>query len=120
MTYIYIVTPNGDEFPCKVGISENPDSRLAQLQCGSPNKLAVRETFWFETRAEALAMERLFHDSYVEWRMNGEWFGITFEQANYWLFENVVWVPENLGGGTPSPELAAQYEILSRPELRLV
>lgn len=90
MTYIYIVTPNGDEFPCKVGISDNPEKRLASLQCGASSKLALREVYWLDTRAKALAMEREFHESYVEWRMNSEWFGINFEDANYWLFENLV------------------------------
>jgi hypothetical protein len=90
LTYVYIMTPAGAEGPCKIGISENPEGRLRSLQCGSPNRLELREVYWPDTRDEAFAIEREFHDNYADWRMHGEWFGVEFDSANYWLFENLI------------------------------
>lgn len=91
--YVYIVTPDGETTPCKVGISDNPYDRVSTLAIGSPVPLRLAEIYAFDTRQEAMAMERLFHQSYAEWRLHGEWFNVDFEDANFWLFENVV-VPE--------------------------
>lgn len=85
-TYVYIVTQATEDFPCKVGMSDAPEKRVASLQAGSPNRLVVREIYWFPTRAEAAAMERAFHDFHAESGMNGEWFGMTFDDVNYWLY----------------------------------
>lgn len=88
--FVYIIAPDGMDSPCKVGISDDPYKRVASLSTGSPVRLRVAEVYMFDTRSAALAMEQRFHSSYAEWRMNGEWFDVDFEDANFWLFENTV------------------------------
>lgn len=90
VTEIYIISPEGADRPCKVGISENPWARCAGMQTGSPVRLRVREVYPFENRCDAAAMERQFHESHKPRLVHGEWFDIDFDDANYWLFENVL------------------------------
>jgi hypothetical protein len=97
-TFVYIVAPTDADGPCKVGISSNPDDRFGSLQTGSPVRLRLVEVYWFESRAEAAAMERQFHESYAARRLHGEWFDVQIDDANYWLFENTV-VPDAVARG---------------------
>lgn len=90
MSYVYIIKPVACDGPCKVGISEDPHKRVLFLATGSPVPLHVAETYWFDTRLEAAAMEKEFHASYSDWRLHGEWFDIDFEDANFWMFENTI------------------------------
>lgn len=97
--FVYIIAREGCQSPCKVGVSDNPDKRAAALSTGSPVPLRVAETYRFDTRHEALAMEQEFHQSYALWRLNGEWFDVEFEAANFWLFENTIAVELTSYGG---------------------
>lgn len=100
--FVYIVAPVGKPGPCKVGISDNPDKRVASLSTGSPVPLRVAEVFSFSSRDAAAAMEQRFHASYAAWRLNGEWFDIEFDDANYWLFENTVAIEKGSYGEVPN------------------
>jgi len=56
----------------------------------------------FGTRSAAASMEQRFHSSYAEWRMNGEWFDVDFDDANFWLFENAVALETGFYGEVPN------------------
>lgn len=68
----------GDQYtgPVKIGISRSPNARLAQLQTGSPYKLALSACLLLSSRDEARAVERLQHEYHAEHAMAGEWFDI--------------------------------------------
>ena len=90
--FVYIMAPTKAQRPVKVGISNDPWKRLASVQTGSPIKLEVVEIYGCESRDEATALERKFHDHHRAVRLSGEWFNITADDANYWLFcDQVVW-----------------------------
>lgn len=55
--------------PIKIGIAKHVEKRCAELQRTSPIKLRVLATF-----DGGLALERLLHERFVEWRLHGEWF----------------------------------------------
>ena len=59
---------------CKIGISVNPGSRLAELQTASPFHLAIDREWKIGSRAHAQAAERCAHESASQFRMAGEWF----------------------------------------------
>lgn len=84
--YVYIIAPEHAESPVKVGVAALPWSRLADLQCGSPVPLRIVEIFGSEVRAEAVALERLFHQHHAAARLHGEWFDVDAGEANYWLY----------------------------------
>ena len=67
---------------CKIGFSSNPESRLAQLQTGNP--------FSLELVAEmegCINDEKLLHEKFKEFRLNGEWFEYIDEIKEYFKIE---------------------------------
>lgn len=91
--YVYIISTRKDGAPCKVGISSSPEARLSGLQTGSPEPLKLIDYYYFDTRQEAMRVERKFHDAHASQRAIGEWFNLDASEANYWLFCEVI-VPE--------------------------
>ena len=67
---IYFITQS-DEF-VKIGVSNNPEERLAQLQTGNPNKLKI----WFCIPG-GLDEEVRLHSFFRCVRAEGEWFNLT-------------------------------------------
>lgn len=95
---VYIILPAGDDGPCKVGISRDPWDRLLSLQTGSPVPLRLGEIYYLRDRATAARLEQSFHAAFAERRLHGEWFAVTFDEANYWLFGREI-VPDAMARG---------------------
>lgn len=72
-TWLYVI---GNEINAlvKIGVTANTKKRLAELQCGSPVVLVIRETFHIGDRAQEA--EQLLHDRFVYRREHGEWFHV--------------------------------------------
>lgn len=83
--YVYIVDYGLDN-ECrpivKIGLTQNPKSRLAQLNTSSPRRL---EYFSVYQVADMAAVEREMHRMFADRRMNGEWFHLTPREADYQL-----------------------------------
>jgi hypothetical protein len=59
----------------KIGISENPNKRLKQLQTGNGSKLRVIKTFVNPSKIyNERLMERRLHYLLRQFRKKGEWF----------------------------------------------
>lgn len=71
---IYVIGPLGG--PYKIGISNNPESRLSDLQLGNPAHLRLELTY---DTANALIEEKLFHEELKEYSVRGEWFSCSLE-----------------------------------------
>lgn len=74
--FVYFIAPEAlycrdeDTQLVKIGHTRNnPESRLAALQCGSP---LILDLFAY-TPGDAL-LERAFHEAFAECRSHGEWF----------------------------------------------
>lgn len=65
---IYFVQ-RGEAGPVKIGVSANPDSRIAALQKSYEEKLRVLAIILGD-----LAAERALHERFAEHRIKGEWF----------------------------------------------
>ena len=71
-TYVYVIShPSGS---IKVGVSGDPESRLAALQTGNSELLQLRRMFRFPSRAQALRAEKAVHEAMADARLGGEWF----------------------------------------------
>jgi hypothetical protein len=57
------------EFPVKIGYSDTPDTRLAGLQTGCPDKLSILAVVPGNRN-----VEKRWHDWYAGHRLQGEWF----------------------------------------------
>lgn len=60
--------------PVKVGVSNDPESRLASLQTASPYDLSLVAKFLLPSREIAIQMEQCFHHMARAHRLRGEWF----------------------------------------------
>ena len=80
-TYVYVIGIADGSGPVKIGISSKLGARLASLQTASPSKLKIHHSFSFPDRPLARAFEKLFHERFMESSMQGEWFGMSHEEA---------------------------------------
>lgn len=67
-----------DQIHFKVGISQDPHTRLAQLQTGCPTKLYVVFRTTLPVRCPARDLEKIMHEVLQPWKTDGgsEWFTI--------------------------------------------
>ena len=70
-SYIYIIS-NGNSY--KVGISNNPEKRLLQLQTGNHNKLKIEKTYEVDKK-KIFKIEKEIHNFLQKkYQKRGEWF----------------------------------------------
>ena len=70
--YVYFIQKGYGSI--KIGVSDNPEKRLKQLQTGNHGSLFIIAKFPFETRREALSLEYDLHKMFKNDKINGEWF----------------------------------------------
>jgi len=80
MSYVYVISID-DLSLTKVGISDNPTSRLRQLSTGSPFKMRLALSIETPGRELAAALEQAFHRVQTDRRKNGEWFEMGADEA---------------------------------------
>lgn len=73
-TYLYVVCYAELSGPCKIGMTENPRSRLRSLQTGNPQTLRFSELWGGMTRDGADFAEKYLHRWLSGRRLAGEWF----------------------------------------------
>ncbi len=72
--YIYFIAEEPFSNKVKIGMSQNPQRRVKDLQTGNPNILILRHVTQYD---EYKALERTMHEICKDIRGNGEWFDIT-------------------------------------------
>lgn len=72
--YIYFIAEEPFNNKVKIGMSQNPQRRLKELQTGNPNTLVLRHVTQYD---EYKALERTMHEICKDLRGVGEWFDIT-------------------------------------------
>ncbi len=77
ISHIYVV--KGDHEHVKIGVTKNPEARLAQLQTGSSRK--IEYAFIAPTSGDPCAIEREAHAMLARSRLSGEWFDVPPELA---------------------------------------
>ena len=79
---VYVIAPES-KWPIKIGVSNSPRKRLADLQTSHWKVLHVMKGFWCASAKDALKVEREAHRMLREDNrcLLGEWFDRTAEQA---------------------------------------
>ena len=77
--FIYVACDKETRQPVKIGISSNPNSRLAQLRTASSSPLSF--AYIGALNSSGYAIERAAHQTLARYRMNGEWFNCAPEIA---------------------------------------
>lgn len=75
MTYLYFMF-SGIQF-CKIGISDDPNIRVTDLQTGNPETLSILGTVECVDRDSAVRMETAFHTFYSQLHVRDEWFEVS-------------------------------------------
>lgn len=76
-TYVYFImgdSPNPYVYAVKIGVSSNPEKRLAALQTANPGRLWIQSTVECDSREAAMALEKRLHKALRVNRIGGEWF----------------------------------------------
>jgi T5orf172 domain len=76
-SYVYVI--KGDENNVKIGVTKNPEGRLAQLRTG--NHATIDYAYLAPTSGDPYAIERAAHTILDRYRLNGEWFDVPPELA---------------------------------------
>lgn len=84
----------------KVGISENPKTRMATFQTANPFKLRLLKTWRLPSREDALCVEKRFHVAHINSRLNGEWFHSHVSSVHFLEYEIVYQLAEICKVGT--------------------
>jgi hypothetical protein len=72
MSFVYLIAEN--EFgPVKVGVANNPDVRIKELQGGNPKRLRLAGSWKMPDRSDAFGVERAVLDEMSLYRLAGEW-----------------------------------------------
>ena len=71
--YVYFIK-SGKKGAIKIGKSNRPEKRMAELQTGNPYKLYLIAFIHCETEKEAFSLEKKMHRLFRSQKMNGEWF----------------------------------------------
>jgi len=72
---IYFIQQNvTQDGPIKIGVSENPDTRISQFQTATPERLTLR--FQFLT-ANDYKVESILHNAWSHFNVRGEWYDLT-------------------------------------------
>jgi|APGre2960657404_1045060.scaffolds.fasta_scaffold83428_2 hypothetical protein len=77
--FIYVISSaKSNNPPCKIGISDNPEKRVKQLQTGHPEKLEIK---YMKKLNNARLYEKLLHKDMSYIRSHGEWFDLSVQEA---------------------------------------
>ncbi len=77
-SFVYVIRAGtGSKSPIKVGVADNVQKRLKQLQTGNPKQLFLVMHFECNDRAHAFRLEKTIHDILKGQRLFGEWFSVS-------------------------------------------
>ena len=80
---IYLVTSDHSAF--KVGIAEDPISRLGQLQTANFLPLRLHRFWWLPGPAISRRIESAFKEHFAAWNIRGEWFDFPMAEAEAFI-----------------------------------
>lgn len=92
--YVYVIA--GEHGLSKIGISRDPDARLATLRTSSPYRL---DLFHVTPAQDAFAVEQEAHAALNQFRANGEWFGVSPQVAVRAVYDAAARVGDSLTHG---------------------
>ncbi len=73
-----------DDGSYKIGVSNNPDKRIKQLQTGNPSELQILCVYESEI---AFKIERVLHNTYGIDKRQGEWFDLSIKDEYFFISE---------------------------------
>jgi aryl-alcohol dehydrogenase-like predicted oxidoreductase len=91
--FLYVIGTN--ERYQKIGFSANVERRLKSLQTGNPDKLTIHHVEPVP-KEQVRLLERKIHKDLAHYRLKGEWFNLTSQEAVDLLKFNLIrWLDDN-------------------------
>jgi hypothetical protein len=91
--FLYVIGTN--ERYQKMGFSANVERRLKSLQTGNPDKLTIHHVEPVP-KEQVRLLERKIHKDLAHYRLKGEWFNLTSQEAVDLLKFNLIrWLDDN-------------------------
>jgi hypothetical protein len=87
--YVYVIAVKGSELS-KVGISQNPSSRVRDLSTASPYELELFHAFRLPDREDARLLELAFHTTMKRKQTQGKWFAMHPQEATGLMIQNII------------------------------
>jgi Meiotically Up-regulated Gene 113 (MUG113) protein len=81
-SYVYFIQANPSK-RVKIGKANNPETRLKELQTGSPEKLSILGLINCKHSGQAAEREAVLHKQFSDLRLEGEWFDFGHELVAY-------------------------------------
>lgn len=75
--YLYLISAHSG--PVKIGITADPEQRLADLQTGNPRPLSLKQLYLLPTESAA-KLERTVLQNNRKFRLCGEWFDLSVDE----------------------------------------
>jgi hypothetical protein len=72
MSCVYVIS-EGKQGPVKVGVANNPNTRVRELQSGNPKRLSLANWWKMPDRATAFSVEKEILGEMARYRLMGEW-----------------------------------------------
>jgi len=77
-SYVYIVKAGTKSTsPIKIGVTDNVQNRIKQLQTGNPSEIVLVMHFECNSREHAFNLEKTIHEILKGQRLFGEWFSVS-------------------------------------------
>ena len=86
--YVYLVRCSDTSF-YKIGVADNPTSRLKELQIGNPYPLSLVVTCGFPSSRVAKRAESDAHKQMEKYNIHGEWFDLSPKAVEQLKFEMI-------------------------------
>lgn len=81
---LYVIAVRTDgvvSSPIKIGITDDPVTRLSGLQNGSFLELVLHQHWWLAGKPIAVLVEKTFKEKYKKFNIRGEWFDMEPSEA---------------------------------------
>jgi hypothetical protein len=89
MSKIYIAQADEDG-PVKIGVSDDPERRIAELQIGNAVKIVLVGFFVCGSWLIARTLEASVHAALAAFRLSGEWFSVSPDTARRTIEEKAA------------------------------
>lgn len=93
---LYVISEIDGQF-IKIGVSQHPVKRLADLQSANARKLQIERTFELRSRNIALTAEARAHEILAHCRAGGEWFKTDANEAVDAAWDAFKWAKARAG-----------------------
>ena len=84
--FVYFIS---DGSYIKIGVAENIQKRIKELQIGNPKKLFLVEYLEFNYKEQAYFAEKHLHQMFAKERMSGEWFNVA-DDYDFLMFIRLI------------------------------